>query len=152
MKGGNQKRRGAQWACIRPECLRANPARPHTNLSIYGSFNWKTCFISAQCTTQRSFAYDNLVSGCRKASLVVAFFLPARRHPVCNSSVGHCHFFGRTTTGPTTQGVSPQDMTRPLFLISTHATFSNEIFVSHRACLRMNLISIFVRCSCYLLL
>jgi hypothetical protein len=26
------KRRGAQWACIRPECLRANQARPHTNL------------------------------------------------------------------------------------------------------------------------
>jgi hypothetical protein len=26
------KRRGAQGACIRPECLRANPARPHTNL------------------------------------------------------------------------------------------------------------------------
>jgi hypothetical protein len=34
------KRRGAQWACIRPECLRANPARPHTNLpsTIYLSF------------------------------------------------------------------------------------------------------------------
>jgi hypothetical protein len=26
------KQRGAQGACIRPECLRANPARPHTNL------------------------------------------------------------------------------------------------------------------------
>jgi hypothetical protein len=38
------KRRGAQWACIRPECLRANLARPHTNLPSTIS----TAFTSAR--------------------------------------------------------------------------------------------------------
>jgi hypothetical protein len=109
-------------------------------------------------TIQRSSAHDDsLISvvGKRRWWQSLSACLPARKQSVfCNSSIGHWHFFGRTTAGPTIQGVSPQHMARPLFLISTQATFSNEIFVSHRdtwlPCLRMNRISIFVRCSCYL--
>jgi hypothetical protein len=32
LREATKKRRGAQGACIRPECLRVKPARPHTNL------------------------------------------------------------------------------------------------------------------------